>query len=521
VTGNPQMQAEFAKASHAAEKHSHFVRTSERYPLCGTGDVNTYALFAELALHAMDSAGRAGVIVPTNIATDDTTKLYFQAIMADGQLASLYDFENRRKIFAAVDSRMKFCLLTLRGEAEGGGAAEFVFFAQDVADLQEEQRRFTLSAAEIALLNPNTRTCPIFRSKRDAELTKAIYRRVPVLIQEGPPEQNPWGVKFATMFHMSNDSHLFRTRTQLEEEGWTLEGNRFVKEGECYLPLYEAKMMHQFDHCWATYDGLETQDVALAQKETPTFAVLPRYWVDSSQVKDRLGDNHRQWFIAFRDVARSTDERTAIFCILPRVAVGHTAPLFFANAKPADSATLQAALSSYVFDYVTRQSVGGTHLTYGYVKQLSVLPPETYANSCPWDLSADNLRDWLLPRVLELTYTAWDLEGFARECGYSGPPFRWDEERRFLLRCELDAAYFHLYGIARDDVDYILESFPIVRRKELATWGRYRSKETILEIYDALGEAQRTGAPYATRLDPPPAHARAAHGPAGPAPARA
>jgi len=493
----PAMHAAFIEASRSAEAQSAFLRLSGRFPLCGRGDVNLYTVFAESMRDSLSPRGRAGMIVPSGIATDDTTKHFFQDLVERASLVSLFDFENAAPLFEGVHRSYKFACATLRAPAPDEAAAatappaEFVFFAHRVED------------------------------KVDAELTKYIYRRVPVLIDETKPDGNPWGVEFSAMFHMSNDSGLFRTREQLEKDGWELRGNVFERGEERYLPLYEAKMVHQFDHCWATYDGLETQDVALAQKETPTFAVLPRYWVDSSQVKDRLGDNHRQWFIAFRDVARSTDERTAIFCILPRVAVGHTAPLFFANAKPADSATLQAALSSYVFDYVTRQSVGGTHLTYGYVKQLSVLPPETYANSCPWDLSADNLRDWLLPRVLELTYTAWDLEGFARECGYSGPPFRWDEERRFLLRCELDAACFQLYGIARDDVDYILESFPIVRRKELATWGRYRSKETILEIYDALGEAQRTGAPYATRLDPPPAHARAAHGPAGPAPARA
>ena len=117
------------------------------------------------------------------------------------------------------------------------------------------------------------------------------------------------------------------------------------------------------------------------------------------------------------------------------------------------------------------------------------------------------------PRVLELTYTAWDLQPFAHDCGYDGPPFRWDEERRFLLRCELDAAYFHLYGIARDDVDYIMDTFPIVRRKDEAAHGEYRTKRVILEIYDEMAEAMRTGEPYRTRLDPPPADPRVAHPP--------
>jgi len=111
---------------------------------------------------------------------------------------------------------------------------------------------------------------------------------------------------------------------------------------------------------------------------------------------------------------------------------------------------------------------------------------------------------WLLPHVLELTYTAWDLSPFATDCGYDGPPFRWNDERRFLLRCELDAAYFHLYGISRDDVDYVMETFPIVKRKDEAQHGEYRTKRVILEMYEAMQHAINTGEPYQSRLDPPP-----------------
>jgi hypothetical protein len=118
----------------------------------------------------------------------------------------------------------------------------------------------------------------------------------------------------------------------------------------------------------------------------------------------------------------------------------------------------------------------------------------------------------MMLRVLELMYTAHELEPFAKDCGYDGPPFRWDKERRFLLRCELDAAFFHLYGIGKDDVAYIMDTFPIVRRKDEELYGAYRTRDTILEIYDALAEAVRTGQPYQTRLNPPPADPGMAHG---------
>ena len=149
-------------------------------------------------------------------------------------------------------------------------------------------------------------------------------------------------------------------------------------------------------------------------------------------------------------------------------------------------------------------------MSYFILKQLPMLPPDVYKALCTWDVRVV-LGEWIRPRALELTYTAWDLREFAGECGYAGPPFRWDEERRFLLRCELDAAYFHLYGIERDDVDYIMETFPIVRRKDERAWGEYRTKRVILALYDAMAYAIETGTAYETRLNPPPASALAAH----------
>ena len=145
---------------------------STRFPLTGRGDVNTYAVFAETFLNLMHAEGRAGLIVPSGIATDDTTKKFFGYISANGHLVSLYDFENRDRLFPSVDSRVKFCLLTL---GSGVREAEFVCFATSVDHLKDRNRRFVLTSRDFALINPNTRTCPVFRSQADAELTKKIY----------------------------------------------------------------------------------------------------------------------------------------------------------------------------------------------------------------------------------------------------------------------------------------------------------------------------------------------------------
>ena len=516
---DPALHDAFLEAKRQAEGESLLLRSS-LYPLCGRGDINTYQIFAERFRTLQAPTGRVGIIVPSGIASDATTQFFFRDLMETRQLASLYDFENRRGIFAGVHRSFKFCLLTLTGAGRPATqGADFVFFAQATSDLKEEDRHFTLTAEEIALLNPNTRTCPIFRSKRDAELTKAIYRRVPVLIQEGSPDVNPWGIEFSTMFHMSGDSNFFHTREQLEEEGFYLEGSHFVRGSERYLPLYEAKMFHHFNHRFGDYDdqpagskSTQLPDVSDGRLQDATYSVQPRYWVDERVVTGELSETPLSgWVPAFRKTANATNERTLISSLLPKSAINDKAP-FFVLPKEQLGCTyaLVANLNSFVCDFAARQKISATDLSHFFVKQFPILPPEAYAKPCFWS-SKETLAEWLMPRVLELSYTTWDLEPFARDCGYYGDPFRWDETRRYLLCAELDAAFFHLYGIRRSDVDYIMETFPIVKRKDVKQHGHYRTKQTILDVYDRLAQATEAGTPYQTLLDPAPASPQVAH----------
>lgn len=312
--GDPTLHQQFLDDSRKAEGESHLMRNSGRYPLCGRGDINVYTVFAEGMRALLNDLGRVGCVLPTGIATDDTTKYFFQDLVGTGSLHSLYMFENEGRLFPGIDHRVKFALVAISGRSDASPMADTVFGVNSVAELRESERHFALSAADIALLNPNTRTCPIFRSGRDAELTKAIYRRVPVLIREAQgdrPEENPWGIRFSTMFHMSGDSHIFRTRDQLEADGWRLEGNTFRKEGTEYLPLYEAKMTHHFDHRWGTYEGqTEAQanqgklpELDATMHANPHVLPLPRYWVQRSDVDARIGHTwDRAWLPGFRDI---------------------------------------------------------------------------------------------------------------------------------------------------------------------------------------------------------------------------
>ncbi len=506
---NPQLWTDWQTASRKAEAESHWIRQSGRYPLCGRGDVNTYAIFAEHNRWLLSSDGRAGFIVPTNIATDDTTKEYFATLVAQGQLVRFYGFENEEFVFPGVHHAFKFALLAL-ARSRSAKEADLVFFARQVAALADAARHFSLSAADFETLNPNTRTCPTFRSRRDADLNLGIYRRTGIFDRDSPGHvEDRWKLDVCTkLFDMADDSSIFRTVQEHDDE-------------TPYVPLLEAKMVHQFDHRFGTYhrqtEGQANQgklpELDDAAHGDPHCLSVSNYYVAADEVTKRLRDRwHRGWLLGWRDICRSTDQRTLIASLTPRVGVAHTLRLLFVPGAPKLVAAVYATLCSFVVDYAARQKVGGTHLTYGQLRQLPIAPPSTYERETPWE-KGTLLCDWLLARVLELTYTAWDLEPFARDVGHIGTPFRWDPERRFRLRCELDAAFFHEYGLSRDDVGYVMDTFPIVRKNdERAYAGEFRTKNAILEVYDALVAATQTRRPYQTRLDPPPAAPGASHG---------
>ncbi|EPG4106362.1 Eco57I restriction-modification methylase domain-containing protein [Pseudomonas aeruginosa] len=665
-----RLYREFVTARRTAEAASVFAHVKGadggRYPLTGVGDVNTYALFAETILQIHADSGRAGFIVPTGIATDDSTKAYFSYLTQNSKLVNLLAFENEEFIFTSVHHSFRFCLITLGRAAQ----AEFVFFARQPSQIHDPRRRFTLTPEEFRLINPNTLTCPVFRSERDAELTKRLYRAAPVLMRDAviagegkqakvlEPAQNPWGISFMTMFHMSNDSHLFKDDASTDR-----------------LPLYEAKLIHQFDHRWATYtpDG-NSRDVTPAEKADPAFSVTPRYWVQAREVWLRLarlpeglmkalkdgdtqaavlcvtqllfgrylaeqrhthpgmgiypawkafvtqhpyartiaptslgfvGDNPPclqplnedylpaeseatvqsytpgarnattwyatdpdaeravlalaadyghlpaseaaladepavltlaerwlqaacpQWLMGWRDITSAHVYRTVIASVVPLVAVNHKTPLWFAKAAPSirHAAALLGNFDALVLDYVARQKVGGTSLTYFYLKQFPFLPPSRYTEA---DLA------FIVPRVLELTYTARDLQLWAEELvsawktesGDWKPgtpeairrspltPFPYDPDRRATLRAELDAYYAKLYGLTEEELRYILdpadvmgddypsETFRVLKNKELKEFGEYRTQRLVLEAWGRLEQASSAIIPQAQPARP-------------------
>jgi hypothetical protein len=225
------------------------------------------------------------------------------------------------------------------------------------------------------------------------------------------------------------------------------------------------------------------------QYNDPDWEITPRYWVDKREVDKRLADCgwEKKWFLGFRDISNTTNERSFIVSIIPKSAVANNFPLIIPDSDLIYF--LAGNLSSLPFDYIARQKIGGTHLNYFYVKQFPVLPPEAYN---------EKDKSYIKPRVLELVYTSHSLRDFAKDMGYDGEPFGWDEERRANLKAELDAYYAHLYGLTRDELLYILdpeelygkdfpgETFRVLKNKEMNNYGEYRTKRLIMQKWDEM-----------------------------------
>lgn len=506
------LHADFEKAEERALDTARIARASGHFPLLSRGDINLYSLFVERAHALVKPSGMVGLLTPSGIASDLSASAFFRGVATDGHLKALYDFENRRPrygldaFFPDVDSRLKFCAM-VASPGRTFAAARCGFFLQAADETRDSDHIFPITAADFAGVNPNTGTAPIFRSRRDMALTTAIYQRLPVLVNRSSGEAvATWPIRYATMFHMTNDSHQFRTRAELEEReaAWAVGGNRFRSASGEWLPLYAGRMIHQFDHRAASvtinaanlHNAAISGEVTAEQKADPAFVPEPQYWVPEQSVRETTAQTS---VVAFRDIARPTDARTMIATLAPRAGFGNKAPLILSRdglLSTRDSALLVANLNALVFDFVARSKVQGANLNWFIVEQLPVVPPPAYDRV----FGSKTARDIVHEAVLELSYTAHDLAPFARDLGYVDtdgevlPPFVWDEGRRLVLRAKLDALYFILYSVfdltdpaqSRDDIRYIYSTFPIVEREEITRWGSYRSRDMALAWINAL-----------------------------------
>lgn len=534
---NPTLYAEFIAAGQSIASESSFVKNSGRFPLTAVGKLELSSLFAELCLSFSKEAW--GLVLPTGIAVNDSNKAFFSKLIDENRLMSLYDFENREGLFD-IHRMFKFCLLTAgKAQAEprtvSGG-----FYLTRIDHLLDPNRIYTLRTDDFALLNPNTKTCPVFRTSRDAQLTAKIYRRCKVLMNDVTGE-NPWKIRFCGTFNMATDSDLFRTYAQLKEIGAEYKAPNFVFNGEFYVPLYEGKMIWHYNHHFGTWptSGERPNTIStppLTELANPNSYIMPWYWVPLTEVKSRLMKTDKDgnivwewkhnWLFPFRKLTNATNERTFVLSTMPgTVGAGDSTTLLCTEHGTIPGALLLAMLSSLTLDYIVRQKVGGSNLSHFFLKQFPVLLPDQIPN---------RVKPYIIERVAELCYFNHDLDGWMYELWYDEEmtddirtallirlaecnnlnfdsdqlampdfslmsPYIYNEERRAVAQAELDAIFAHLYGLTTEELRYILdpedvcgkgcinETFRVLRDNEIRQYGEYRTKRIVLEAWNNFG----------------------------------
>ncbi|ARS40724.1 hypothetical protein CA265_14090 [Sphingobacteriaceae bacterium GW460-11-11-14-LB5] len=517
---NPTLFKAFEGAVHDSESVGKFLRFSGRYNLTAVGDINTYSVFSELARSLIHESGRVGIIVPTGIATDDSNKAFFSEMVEQNCLVSLFDFENKEAIFPSVHRMYKFCLLTLAGTDIGKQKINFGFFLTKISHLKDKLRIFNLDKTDFFRLNPNTKTCPVFRTSVDAELSKAVYNRMGVFIND-VEKQNPWGAYYIRLVDLGDH--------QNEIEMVHLRDTNVYQ-----VPIYEAKLFWQMDHRFSTFkdqtnlaieNGTSLQ-LSVEEKMNPDSQIAVRYYA-KAELKELLFSKYKDYdsnyFVLWRDVTNATNERTSVASAVPKVLASRSSPgIGFEKSLP--GYLLVANLNSIVYDYFVRQKVSGLHFNWGLLKQTPVIPPHLYS---PEDLY------YIAPRCMELIYTAWDIKGFAddfwRDAGkelkekveqqwednrsfgdqklmseeneslINGcplPPFIWNEQRRAVLKAEIDVIYAKIYGLSQRELKYVVdpqdvygadfpgETFRVLKDRENRNYGEYRTKKFIEQAYD-------------------------------------
>ena len=448
---DPRRPADFAVQSTAVEQTAAYVRQSPDFTRQGRGDTATHKLFLERVYGLLQTSGRIGYVVPSGIYTDLGTKDLRVMLLNEGNIQYIFSFSNERYFFPGVDHRFKFALIgAQKGEQRAGFWVTFRFnprVAVAPADLPSflanDDNLIYVRRQSLERFSPDSLSVMEFQTRRDYAIAEKLFDRFPLL---GEERSDMWNVKFTSEFHITNDRGLFNT----------------LRRG---LPLYEGKMIHQFNPHHAT----------------------AQYWLEETAAAGRLASkygitvdqlDYHKTRLAYRGIARATDERTLMVTMLP--------PRVFSEGRSATTIMQQditdtqqlflaGCMNSFVLDWVLRLKVAA-NVNMFHIYSLPVARPN----------SDDPYFDAIVPRAARLTCTRAEFADLWREVMGSD----WNESsgatdpvERQQLRDEIDALVAHLYGLAHDEFDHILGTFPLVFPDTEA--GRER-RAALLRIYDTI-----------------------------------
>ncbi len=530
---NPNLYKEYIDALIKTNKTINFFKCAQVYKYGNEGLLNTYPLFTELVVRFINEKGKAGLVIPSGFFADDTISPLFRFCIKNDFVDTIFDFENSKKIFPSVHRQTRFSLVTFGKKIKTNKGFQAKFYLTDPTDIgSKEIRLLHFDYAILKKLNPNNLVCPSFKSQFEYDLNKKLFK-FGVLKDE---EDTANDVEVHRMINMSSDSHLFI--------------NEYF---ESSLPLYESKLIYLYDHRYSTFHNASSEDIGkgnaadvnVRQKQESQFKVVPRYFIDEKVIVDKneKWNWKHKWYLAYRYISASTNERTAISSIIPSSVVSNSSYLIFIN-NLIDLVLQKTLINSLIFDFVVRSKV---NLNF----------PPVILFQTPRITKADikqSERIFIIKSGIELSYTSWDIKAFAddvwKEAGESEqltvksekwgeltelqaailrqweenkaatgghswappewceiepegcplPPFKWNEERRAILKAELDAIYAKLYGLTTEELRYILdpqdvygpdfpgETFRVLKEKEIKQFGEYRTRRLVLEAWERLNK---------------------------------
>ena len=332
LESSKELSAKWEYAQREAQAKGEFVRKSNRFPEAGVGELNLYPLFAELACSAVSHEGIIGIVLKSMMFTGSTWKGFTDQLITSGRLYSVFDFKNWEMLFSSVGFHERFSLVTI-GTPKPNSNIELSVGLTNPSQLGEQGSIICVDRQFPRQVNPNTGTLPQCETARDIQILSRIAGKFPTL------GQSDWNARYTTGLHMTGDAAELHDREKLEHSGYELHGSWFIGADECFAPVYEGKLIHQYDHRFATFDGIPrekrfgikapTNIPSEIDKTDRDFELVPRYWIshtfyEENTRKRKINEN---WNIAFRDTTNVISNfRTAVGCIVGPAAYSYKCP---------------------------------------------------------------------------------------------------------------------------------------------------------------------------------------------------
>ena len=461
-----------------SNKTANYIKLSGTYKYSTFGWLNTYLVFTERADQILSPKGFCGIIIPSGILSDKNSMPLFHSLLKKGKISEAIDYINTKGIFPTIHNATKFCAFSFTGIENRFPTSRMSFYNMEIDMEKIKKRQISVSYESLNKISPNTKNCLTVSSNDEYQLIYKIYQNSVIICNEDD------GNSFITkqMFNISDKADQFvilneSVKCQIIE-------NKIIENGDLlYYGVYESKMIQQFDHRFSTFENSSPTDISNGNsvyvsdnnKSNRSYFAYCRYYI-SKELTERFYNKHDYSFdavIATRMISSPTNERTLIGSFVPKLAFSNSANLILGKNKNS-LVILLANLNSFVCDFVCRRRMGGINLNLWNLNQLPIIDQSSISNKT---------KEKIIENTVRLSNTSDDLNDFFNDYSIISE-IGWNKNLRFQLQCELDAIFFQLYLLNKDDIEMILETFPSIKRKDEEKYMSFRTKETILQLYD-------------------------------------